>query len=351
MSRIAVHCISLSKSFEGIRAVENLNLDVRHGEILTLLGPSGCGKTTTLRLIAGFETPDAGWVKIGGRVVAGPESCLAPERRRVGMVFQSYALFPHLTLAENVAYGLERGEDRAVRVREALSRVGLSGLEARLPYEISGGQQQRVALARALAPRPQVLLLDEPFSNLDAGRRAKVREETREILKASAATALFVTHDQEEALFMGDRIGILNAGRLEQIGTPEDVFQSPVTRFVAEFLGMSDFLPARVVPQGLETELGIHPQPLRLPAGTLVEVLVRPDDLTLYPDPQGRARVIRSVFRGMDYLYHVVLPSGREIRCLGPHTDRYAPGTSARVDLTPGHALTWFPNGHKLYPG
>jgi iron(III) transport system ATP-binding protein len=267
------------------------------------------------------------------------------------MVFQNYALFPHLTLAQNVAYGLKRGKDRAAQVGEALSMVGLGGLEARMPHEISGGQQQRVALARALAPQPDVLLLDEPFSNLDAGRRARVREEVREILKASAATALFVTHDQEEALFMGDRIMILNDGQLEQVGTPEDVFQTPATRFVAEFLGMSDFLPARIVPRGLETELGLHIQPLTPPAGTSVDVLVRPDDLRLQPDPQGTARVARCVFRGMDYLYHVALPSGREVRCLGPHTTRYVPGTPARVELTPGHALTWFPNGHRLNPG
>jgi iron(III) transport system ATP-binding protein len=350
MSRLAVRCVGLSKSYGGVLAVEGLNLDIWRGEILALLGPSGCGKTTTLRLIAGFETPDAGTVKIGGRVVAGPEGCLSPELRRVGMVFQSYALFPHLSLAENVAYGLKRGSGRKAQVQDALSAVGLSGLEPRMPHEISGGQQQRVALARALAPRPDVLLLDEPFSNLDAGRRAMVREEVRDILKAGATTALFVTHDQEEALFIGDRIAILSDGRLEQVGTPEDVFQAPATRFVAEFLGMSDFLPARVVPGGLETELGLHIQPNAPTAGMSVDLLVRPDDLSLHPDPQGTARITRCVFRGMDYLYQVTLPSGRELRCLSPHTTRYVPGTPARVELTPGHALTWFPNGRRLNP-
>jgi iron(III) transport system ATP-binding protein len=271
--------------------------------------------------------------------------CLPPEQRRVGMVFQTYALFPHLSVADNIAYGLRRDADCAARVREALSLVDLSGLESRLPHELSGGQQQRVALARALAPRPKVLLLDEPFSNLDAGRRAQVREEVRDILKRMGTSAVFVTHDQEEALFMGDQVAILNQGRLEQVGTPEEIFHQPATRFVAEFLGLPNFLPARVTPEGLEMELGVQRQTLDLPPGTLVDVLVRPDDLTLVPDPQGNARIARCIFRGMDYLYQVALPSGQSIQCLGPHTTRYDPGTPVRVELTPGHALTWFPNG------
>jgi iron(III) transport system ATP-binding protein len=319
---------------------------VQQGEVLVLLGPSGCGKTTTLRLIAGFEVPDAGQLEIGGRLAAGPGICLPPEERRVGMVFQSYAIFPHLTVGGNVAYGLNRVQVRAGRIQEVLALVGLSGFESRMPHELSGGQQQRVALARALAPRPEVLLLDEPFSNLDAGRRVQVRQEVREILKACATTVLFVTHDQEEALYMGDRVGILNAGRLEQIGTPQEVFGGPATRFVAQFLSIPDFLPALMTREGLQTELGIaQPQgAVHLPPGAHVDVLVRPDDLTMHVDPQGRAQVVRSIFRGMDYLYHVALPSGDEIRCLGAHTTCYPPGTPVRVELTPGHALTWFPN-------
>lgn len=344
MSHIVVRCVGLSKSFASTRAVDSLDLIARQGETLALLGPSGCGKTTTLRLIAGFEVPEAGRVEISGRLVVGPGVFLPPEQRRVGMVFQSYALFPHLTVAENVTYGLNRTQARASRAREVLALVGLSGFESRMPHELSGGQQQRVALARALAPQPEMLLLDEPFSNLDAGRRVQVRQEVREILKASGTTALFVTHDQEEALFMGDRVGILNAGHLEQVGTPQEVFGVPATRFVAEFLGIPDFLPAWVTLQGLETELGLaQPQvKVPLPLGTQVDVLVRPDDLTLHLDPKGEARIVRSIFRGMDYLYHVALPSGREVRCLGPHTTRYFLDTSVRVELTPGHPLNWY---------
>lgn len=349
MTDIIVRCSDLTKSFGAIRAVKDLDLTVRQGEILTLLGPSGCGKTTILRLVAGFEVPDAGQIEIDGRLVAGEELCRPPEQRRVGMVFQSYALFPHLTVAENVAYGLKRGESQAVRVREVLTLVGLSNVESRLPHELSGGQQQRVALARALAPRPKVLLLDEPFSNLDAGLRTQVREEVRDILKTAATTTVFVTHDQEEALFMGDRVAILRAGRLEQVGTPEEIYHEPATRFVAEFLGLPNFLPAQVTSRGLETELGVQSQSLPLPPGTPVDVLVRPDDLTLQPDAEGEAQIARCIFRGMDYLYQVVLPSGDTVQCLGPHTTRYEPGTSVRVRLTPGHALTWFPrNGGKF---
>ena len=343
MSAIAVQCIGLTKSYGEVRALHDVSLTVEQGEILALLGPSGCGKTTTLRHIAGFEEPDAGVIIIGGRTVVGQGIWTPPEQRRVGIVFQNYALFPHLTVAQNVGFGLKREEERRARVREVLALVGLDGLENRLPHELSGGQQQRVALARALAPKPDVLLLDEPFSNLDAGRRMRIREDVREILKASGIAAIFVTHDQEEALFMGDRVAILNAGRLEQVGTPEEVFQAPATRFVAEFLGFPGFLRARVTPQGLETELGLQPQPVALPPGTTVDVLVRPDDLTLRPDPRGQARIVRCVFRGMDYLYQVALPSGRRIQCLGPHTVRYPPGTPVRVELTPGHALAWFP--------
>jgi iron(III) transport system ATP-binding protein len=330
-----------------VTAVQDLSLVVRRGEILALLGPSGCGKTTTLRLIAGLESPDEGRIYVGGRVVAGPGTWVPPEARNVGVVFQDYALFPHLDVGGNVAFPLNHlpAHQRRQRVRELLALVGLEGMERRYPHELSGGQQQRVALARALAARPAVVLLDEPFSNLDADSRASVRNYVRDLLKSIGATAIFVTHDQEEALLMGDEVAVMNAGRLEQVGTPEEVFHRPATRFVAEFMGLSCFLPALVTSHGLRTELGAQAQPLEAPTGTAVQVLVRPDDLALYPDPQGDSVVVRCTFRGMDYLYDVALPSGRTVRCLSAHTERYPPGTRVRVELAPGHSLACFHGG------
>lgn len=347
------HALSLSgvtKRFGDVVAVEDLSLGVTPGELLALVGPSGCGKTTVLRLIAGLEVPDKGRIEIRGRLAVGEEVWLPPEARKVSLVFQDYALFPHMTVADNVAFGL-RGWDRQareLRVREVLDMVQLAYLANRYPHELSGGERQRVALARALAPQPEVLLLDEPFSNLDAGLRTQVREEVRDILKAVRTTVLFVTHDQEEALFMGDRVAVLNAGRLEQVGTPEEVFHYPATRFVAEFMGHTGFLPARVTVKGLETELGFLPQRPPLPPGTQVDVLVRPDDLSLCPDPRASARVERHIFQGMHHLHRVVLPSGRVVHCLTLHTEYYPPGTAVRVELTPGHPLTCFVNGRAV---
>ena len=343
-SKTAVRCIDLTKSFAHIQAVDNLNLRVLKGEILALVGPSGCGKTTVLRLIAGFETPDAGQIEIGNRWMSGPEISLPPEQRRVGMVFQDYALFPHLTVDENIAYGLKRDQERAGRVQELLALVGLSGLERRMPHELSGGQQQRVALARALAPRPEVLLLDEPFSNLDAGQRVRVREEVRDILKVSQATAILVTHDQEEALFMGDRLAVLNQGRLEQIGSPEEVFQRPATRFVAAFMGQADFLPGEVTDEGICTEIGLLSQKADLPPGTQIELALRADDVALAPDVDGEAQVVARLFNGMTNVYGVRLSSGRVVHSLQVHTIIHAVGTRVRVRAEPNHPLACF--GH-----
>jgi iron(III) transport system ATP-binding protein len=216
MTICAVQCKGVQKHFNQVEAVTGVSLSICQGEILALIGPSGCGKTTLLRLIAGFENPDAGQIFIQDRLVASPSTALPPEKRGVGMVFQEYALFPHLTVAQNVCFGLNGKHDKTRLVQEELARVGLSGYEARYPHELSGGERQRVALARALAPKPVLVLLDEPFSNLDAERREEIREEVRSILKAAGAAALFVTHDQEEALFMGDRLAVLNKGRLER---------------------------------------------------------------------------------------------------------------------------------------
>jgi iron(III) transport system ATP-binding protein len=342
MSAISVRCEGLRKLFSRTPAVYDVNLSVYSGEILALLGPSGCGKTTTMRLIAGFEHPDAGHITIGGRPVAGPQLFVPPEQRQVGMVFQNYALFPHLTVADNVSYGLARGVDRQARMRAVLDLVDLSGMERRMPHELSGGQQQRVALARALAPQPQVLLLDEPFSGLDAGLRDQVRGEVARILRESGATVIVVTHNQDEAFFLGDRVAVMNAGVIEQVAPPEELYLAPASRFVAEFIGAASFIPGVAHEHGLETEIGFLPQPTTVSVGAAVEAVAHPDDLTLIADPHGTAHITNTSYRGGSYLYEVHLPSGALIRCEGPHTVYYPPGTAVRVELTPGHPLAYF---------
>jgi iron(III) transport system ATP-binding protein len=337
----------LHKSFHnGERAaVSGLSLEVRAGERLVLLGPSGCGKTTLLRLIAGLEAPDAGAIWLNDECVAGPGAWLPPEKRRLGMVFQEYALFPHLRVYDNVAYGL-RGlapAERRARAAELIALVGLSGHERAFPHELSGGQQQRVALARALAPEPLIVLFDEPFSNLDADLRAQMRQEVRQILNARGATAIFVTHDQQEALALGDRVAVMRAGRIEQVDTPEGIFARPTSRFVATFLSRVDFLPARAVAGGLETELGVLAQAVDLPAGRRVELLVRADDVRFEPVAGGAARVVACHFQGETTLYRLRLPSGRELSALRSHWPRIPAGTPVDVELAPGHELVWFP--------
>lgn len=341
MSNVAVECRGLTKSFDVVSAVRNLDLAVEQGEILVLLGPSGCGKTTTLRLIAGLEVPDAGSIRIGNQLVAGEDIFVATEKRRIGMVFQDYALFPHLSVSQNIAFGVQqRSSD--TRVQDGLRVVGLCGVGGRMPHELSGGQQQRVALARALAPHPAVLLLDEPFSNLDAGLRLQVRAEIRDILKANRLTAIFVTHDQDEALFMGDRIAVFNAGSLEQVATPEELFFAPASRFVAEFMGQADFIRGETTEHGLQTEIGPLLQPVTLAVGQRVEVAIRADDVTLVADPQSKAKVLGRSFRGAVNVYRVRLPSGRIVHSLQPHTLKLADGLLVRVQAEPGHPLAHF---------
>ena len=348
MNALELNAVTKQYASDSPPSVKAVSFAVAKAEILALIGPSGCGKTTTLRLIAGFEQPDSGSVALNGQTVADAQRSLPPEARGVGMVFQDHALFPHLTVAENVAFGLSaKGHPKdkkaqAEQIDYMLKLVGLEQMARRFPHELSGGERQRVALARALAPRPVLVLLDEPFSNLDADRRAEMREQVRAIFKMLSATAIFVTHDHEEALFMGDRVAVLNGGHLEQIGPPEEIFHSPATHFVAEFMGHTDFLPGTVTAVGIETEIGMLTQPITWPIGTQVEVAFRADDVTLVADPDSSARVFARHFKGAVNVYRVRLASGRLIHSLQPHTLTLPSGAPVRVQAQPGHALACY---------
>ncbi|HEX2027792.1 MAG TPA: ABC transporter ATP-binding protein [Nitriliruptorales bacterium] len=329
----AVACVGVHRSFGDTVALAGLDLTVERGRVTALLGPSGCGKTTTLRLIAGLDRPDAGRIELAGRVVATATAAVPPERRRVGMVFQDYALFPHLTVAGNVGYGLHAlpRAERQRRVAEAIELVGLTGLEGRLPSELSGGQQQRVALARALAPGPDVVLLDEPFSNLDAALRATVRADVRRILREADTTAVFVTHDQEEALSLADEVAVLGGGRIHQVDDPHTLYTRPATRFVATFVGDADLLPGRQTGRfQVDTALGLVPTvgPVSSP---LVDVVVRPESLRLAESGSGGGRIESVAYFGHDQLVRLRLGDGTVVRSrLGPEPN-LRPGD--RVDV------------------
>ncbi len=323
-------------------AISCLSFTLRKGEILALLGPSGCGKTTTLRLIAGFEVPDRGSILLDGIPMAGNSYWVAPEQRKIGMVFQDYALFPHLTLLENVAFGIH-GKGRKERDKAAmgvLEMVGMRDMAQRYPHELSGGQQQRVALARALAPGPVVILLDEPFSNLDMDMRADMRREVEKILRATGMSAILVTHDQEEAFSIADRVGVLNDGSLEQLDAPETLYHTPATRFVADFVGEADFLPGEIQ-QGIVTEVGVFHNSSGLPRGTRVELMIRPDDVDFEPDDQGAGVIAGRKFRGSENRYAVNLPSGLRLRS-SQSSDRILPtGTRVKVMVRPTHVVVF----------
>ena len=319
-------------------AVDRLSLRVAEGEIVALLGPSGCGKTTTLRLIAGLEGADAGTITLRGRVVTGPGRAVPPEERGVGIVFQDYALFPHLTVEDNVGFGLPRAArpGRRTRIAEVLNLVDLAGYESRYPHELSGGQQQRVALARALAPAPALMLLDEPFSNLDADLRAQMRDEVERILRETATTAVFVTHDQEEAFTLADRVGVLQAGRVEQMAPPQQLYHRPATRFVAAFVGAADFLPGLVGQEGIVTELGTFANVDQLVTGQPVDVMIRPDDISFVPEANGAGVITRRYFRGSETVYCIRLPSGHRVHSSQPSASVLP--TGMRVSLS-AHVL------------
>jgi iron(III) transport system ATP-binding protein len=336
----AIRCFGLSKRFTESFSVQNVDLAIDHGEKMVLIGPSGCGKTTLLRLIAGFETPTSGTLAVGGELVTGPEESLPPEKRRVGMVFQDYALFPHMDVEHNVAFGIRDKSIRSKRVAEVLSMVGLTGMGKRYPHALSGGEQQRVALARALAPRPAIVLLDEPFSNLDAGLRGRVRRDVLDILNEAETSAIFVTHDQEEAMLFGDRIAVMNEGQIEQVDTPEIIFHNPSSIFVAKFMGIADFIPAWTEGNKLVTEIGALKQPHNVTGNKSIELMVRPDDVSITEDQAGKCRILERVFQGAHNLYKVALPSGNIVHSIELHYRTYAVGQTVSLRIDAGHPLT-----------
>ncbi len=346
----------VGKQYGSETVISDLSVSVCDGEILTLLGPSGCGKTTTLRLIAGLEKPNTGEIQLRDDSVAGNGQFVPPEERGVGVVFQEFALFPHLTARENVAFGLQEwsDDDRTARVDNLLELVGLTAHAEHYPEELSGGQQQRIALARSLAPEPEMLLLDEPFSNLDVDLRVEMREEVRRIIKEAGVTAVSVTHDQEEALSISDRVAVMNDGQIEQIDTPEQVFQQPESRFVAGFLGHASFLSGAVQGDHVDTALG---RVLRENVnglaqqydGSDIDLLIRPDDVTAISAEEGAAdgTVTYRRYLGPTVLYRVELDSGERIECMHNHSDRIELDERVQVRVTADHALAWFPAGQR----
>ena len=335
--------------------LDAVGFELGEGEIGCLLGPSGCGKTTVLRLIAGFEAPSAGEIRLAGQTVSRPGETLPPERRAIGMVFQDYALFPHLTIEQNVAFGLGQldREARQRRMRELLETVGLSGREKAYPHELSGGQQQRVALARALAPHPRLLLLDEPFSNLDVDLREKLALEVREILKREGITALMVTHDQHEAFAMADVVGVMHHGLIQQWDTPYQLYHRPANRFVADFVGQGVLLRGEVLnDHQVQIELGVLegviPTDCRgmggcdaCGRGCHVEVLIRPDDIIHDDASPVLAEVERKAFRGAEFLYTLRLPDGGRVLALVPSHHNHAIGEKIGIRLGVDHVVAF----------
>jgi iron(III) transport system ATP-binding protein len=326
--------------------IAELALRLEQGEIGCLLGASGCGKTTVLRAVAGFEPARAGTIRLAGAVVSERGRNVPPEKRRVGMVFQDYALFPHLDLAANIGFGLDKMNRvaRQKHVYDMLALVGLEAMAGRYPHELSGGQQQRAALARALAPAPQLLLLDEPFSNLDAELRERLAQDVRAILKAAGTTALLVTHDQHEAFAIADHVGVMHEGKILQWSTPYDLYHRPTNRFVADFVGEGAWLQGEVNAQNdVDTSLGTLSgiRCLDEPTVRKLDVLIRPDDIVHDDSSALTAAVVTKAFRGADFLYTLALPDGQQLLSLVPSHHDHAIGEKIGIRLEMDHLIAF----------
>lgn len=355
---------NLGKSYGGAKdapAVRNLDIEVPDNCFLTLLGPSGCGKTTTLRLIAGFLSPDTGEIRVGDRVVSAPGNVIAPEHRGMGMVFQNYAIWPHKTVYENVIYGLKlrkvSAEDAKRRVAEALAQVNLSGYEHRFPNELSGGQQQRVALARSLVVEPDILLLDEPLSNLDAKLREHMRTELKQLQRRTGITFVYVTHDQAEALALSDQIAVIHGGELQQLGTPEEVYNRPANRIVADFMGLTNILSGRIVASGGGTvrvacagiELDVS-TPQNFAPGDDVDVVVRPENIRLThagADGVAHTRIAERTFLGNIAEYYLTTDSGETLRVQTHPGEHFRTGEDAGALIAASSCSIFARSGHK----
>lgn len=325
--------------------VDSFSLSVGRGETASLLGPSGVGKTTLLRAIAGFHPLDSGEIQIDGKVVSRQDYHLEPEKRKLGMVFQDYALFPHLTVAQNVAIGLRKlsKSERMKRVRQMLERLSINNLSERYPHQISGGQQQRVAVARALVPRPELILMDEPFSNLDVETHEQVVNEIRELFAEQGTTSILVTHHQQDAFSFSNQVAVVHEGKLMQWDTPYRIYHEPSTRFVADFIGEGVFLPGQITNQhNVQTELGvINSHKVDYPKGAQVDVLIRPDDIVVDEDSDIRLRIVRKAFRGSNIMYSLQLSDGKEVLSLAPSHCNYSVGESIAVRLDAEHVVVF----------
>lgn len=335
----------VSVQIEHTQIINNISFEVDEGDICCLLGPSGCGKTTLLRTIAGFQQPTRGEVQIAGKTVASTRTTLPPEKRNIGMVFQDLALFPHLTVAGNIAFGMRGFKKSEIRerTRELLKLVDLAELADNYPHQLSGGQQQRIALIRAMAPRPELLLLDEPFSSQDTERRVQLAHEVRELLKTDNTTAILVTHDQKEAFAIADKIGVIQEGSLKQWDSAYNLYHKPADKFVANFIGEGVFLCGAVATtSSLYTELGeIHGELPDLPLGTQVDLLVRPDDIIHDDASNLHGELLEKDFRGADHLYKVRMPGNTHILCLAPSHHNHQIGERIGFRIQPDHLVVY----------